>query len=128
MKRVLVVEDDHEVNTLICRYLGQRSFHCDAAASAAQALTQLEQPESPDLILMDLELPDMDGAELCAEIRRRPDGSRIPVLVMTGYQQESQLERFKASGVDDYLFKPFNPRELLEKVNQMTEPSARTIA
>lgn len=123
MKRVLVVEDDHDVNTLICRYLGQRSYHCDAAQSAAQALEQLERPGSPDLILMDLELPDMDGADLAVEIKRRAEHSHIPVLVMTGYQQESRLDAFREAGIDDYLFKPFNPKDLLAKVNEMTQAS-----
>jgi CheY-like chemotaxis protein len=124
VKRVLVVEDDHEVNALICRYLQQRSYECDGAASAAQAIDKLEAAKSPDLILMDLELPDMDGAALCAEIRRRPQGGEIPVLVMTGYQQESQLDRFREAGVDAYLFKPFSPKDLLAKVNEMTQDPA----
>lgn len=125
MKRVLVVEDDHEVNTLICRYLGQRSFDCAAASSAAQCLSQLDT-HAPDLILMDLELPDMDGAELCAQIRNRPDGQEVRVLVMTGYQQESHIDRVFEAGVDDYLFKPFNPKELLAKVHEMTEAPSGT--
>lgn len=120
MKRVLVVEDDQEVNTLICRYLEQRSFHCDGASSAAQCIEQLEGADSPDLILLDLELPDMDGAELCAQIRQRSSGGDVPVLMMTGYQQVDKLERFEEVGVSAYMFKPFSPRELLAKVHEMT--------
>lgn len=119
-KRVLVVEDDREVNTLICRYLQQRSFECDGAATGGECMALLTEPRTPDLILVDLELPDMDGVELCAQIRTRPEVQSVPVLVMTGYQQESQLDRFREVGADAYLLKPFSPRELLAKIQEMT--------
>lgn len=120
MKRILVVEDNQEVNTLICRYLAQRSFECEGAASAAQCLDLLATIARPDLILMDLELPDIDGVELVGRIRALPDSAAIPVLVITGYQQAAQLERVQEAGADGYLFKPFSPRELLAKVQEMT--------
>lgn len=116
VKRVLIVEDNLEVNALLCRYLEQRNFRCDGANSAAQALSQLDADGAPDLILMDLELPDLDGADLYARIRARRDGVSVPVLVMTGYQRKEELERMREDGVEAYLFKPFSPRELLEKV------------
>lgn len=120
MKRVLVVEDDREVNTLICRFLTQRGFACESAHSAAQCMERLATMGTPDVILMDLELPDRDGAELCTELRRAPMLARVPVLVMTGYQQESQLDRIRASGADDHILKPFSPKEMLAKVSTLT--------
>jgi CheY-like chemotaxis protein len=120
MKRVLVVEDDREVNTLICRFLSQRGFSCDSAFSGAQCLERLSASGAPDVILMDLELPDRDGAELCTELRRQPSLARVPVLVMTGYQQESQLDRVRASGANDHILKPFSPKEMLAKVSSLT--------
>lgn len=120
MKRVLVVEDDREVNTLICRFLTQRGFACESAHSAAQCMERLATAGAPDVILMDLELPDRDGAELCTELRRAPMLARVPVLVMTGYQQESQLDRIRASGADDHILKPFSPKEMLAKVSTLT--------
>jgi CheY-like chemotaxis protein len=120
MKRVLVVEDDREVNTLICRFLSQRGFACESAHSAAQCRERIAAAGTPDVILMDLELPDSDGAELLAELRQRPALARVPVLVMTGYQQESQLDRIRAAGADDHILKPFSPKEMLAKVAAMT--------
>ena len=120
MKRVLVVEDDPDVKDLICRYLELRDFHCDGASSAAQCMAQLDAPERPDLILVDLELPDLDGAELTARIRER-QGRRIPVLMISGVKLASQIDRARQAGVDACLFKPFSPKELLAKVREMTE-------
>jgi DNA-binding response OmpR family regulator len=120
MKRVLVVEDDREVNTLICRLLGQRGFACESAYSAGQCEEILARHGAPDIILMDLELPDMDGAELSVQLRRRASMARVPILVMTGYPQESQLDRVRASGADDHILKPFSPKEMLAKVTEMT--------
>lgn len=122
-KRVLVVEDDQDVNTLICRYLAHRDFQCEGAASAEQCMSQLgapDDPAAPDLILIDLELPDLDGAELCARIRERSGDRRIPLLLMTGYQLANQLDHVRAAGADAILLKPFSPKELLAKVTEMT--------
>ncbi|HEY9723540.1 MAG TPA: response regulator [Oscillatoriaceae cyanobacterium] len=124
MKRVLIVEDDHEVNSLLCRYLEQRSFKCASADSAAQCIERLEEAASPDLILLDWELPDMDGTNLCAQIRRRAEGGDVPVIMMTGYQQVDEVHRFEAVGVSATMFKPFSPRELLAKIEEITDPQA----
>jgi two-component system response regulator RpaA len=120
-KRVLVVEDDSAVNRLICRYLEQRGgFVCDSATSAAQCLSKLELDSQPDLILMDLELPDLDGVTLCDRIRRANIGATIPVVVITGYQQAERLDELKAAGAVACLLKPFSPRELLQLVQEIT--------
>jgi DNA-binding response OmpR family regulator len=128
MKRVLVVEDDREVNTLICRFLGQRGFSCESAHSAAQAKERIAEGGTPDVILMDLELPDMDGASLCAELRDRELMAHVPILVMTGYQQESQLDRIRAAGADDHILKPFSPKEMLAKVTDLTQNQPTAIS
>ena len=124
-KRVLVVEDDQDVNTLICRYLAHRDFECEGARSAQQCMNHLNEPgaaEAPDLILIDLELPDLDGVELCARIRERASTRSTPLLLMTGYQLANQLERVQAAGADAVLLKPFSPKELLAKIVEMTTP------
>ena len=121
MKRVLVVEDDPDVKDLICRYLELRDFQCQGASSAAQCMAHLDAPEYPDLILVDLELPDLDGAELTARIRQRPRFGQIPVLMISGVKLASQIDRAHQAGVDACLFKPFSPKELLAKVREMTE-------
>lgn len=124
-KRVLVVEDDRDVNTLICRYLGHRDFACTGAHSAQQCLGELDAESTPDLILIDLELPDLDGAELCRRIHQRADARDVPVLLMTGYQLANQIERVRAAGAAAMLLKPFSPKELLAKVVEMTRRPAQ---
>jgi CheY-like chemotaxis protein len=128
-KRVLVVEDDRDVNTLICRYLGHRDFACTGAHSAQACLDVLDAEEAPALILIDLELPDLDGAELCRNIQQRADVRDVPVLLMTGYQLANQLERVRAAGATAMLLKPFSPKELLAKVVELTHmpPPAHAI-
>ena len=121
MKRILVVEDDPDVKDLICRYLALRDFHCEGASSAAQCMAQLDHSASPDLVLVDLELPDLDGAELTAQIRSMPENAGIPVLMISGVKLASQIDRARQAGVDACLFKPFSPKELLAKVREMTE-------
>lgn len=118
-KRVLVVEDDQDVNTLLCRYLAHRNYDCTGAHSAEQCLGALTGAPLPDVILIDLELPDMDGAELCGRIHQHMASSEIPVLLMSGVQMTEQSERLQGIGASALLLKPFSPRELLSKVEQM---------
>lgn len=122
MPRVLIVEDDHEVNSLLCRYLQQRSFECASADSAAQCIARLEDAVRPDLILLDWELPDMDGTALVEQIRGRAEGADVPVIMMTGYQQLGEVARFEAAGASATMFKPFSPKELLAKIAEIIAP------
>lgn len=109
---VLLVEDDAGIADLISRYLRAEQFECCWANSGAEALRLLRQRE-PCLVVLDVMLPDLDGATLCDRIRAESD---VPIIMVTALSQDTQLLDGFARGVDDYVCKPFNPRELVARI------------
>jgi DNA-binding response OmpR family regulator len=110
--RVLLVEDDARLATMVVDYLGEAGFRMTRAATGAAAM-QLTAAESFDAIILDLMLPDADGLDLCRALRAKSD---IPVLMLTA--RGDPLDRVVGLeiGADDYLPKPFEPRELLARL------------
>src|SRR5215510_5078331 len=110
--RVLLVEDDARLATLVSDYLGEAGFRITRVATGAAAM-QLAASDSFDALILDLMLPDADGLDLCRELRARSD---IPVLMLTA--RGDPLDRVVGLevGADDYLPKPFEPRELLARL------------
>jgi DNA-binding response OmpR family regulator len=119
LKRVMIVEDDADVRGLLRRYLEHQAYACDPAASAAQCLRLLTEAPPPDLILLDHELPDMDGKALTSMIRARAEVAGVPILLITGRKLEPEGAAALAAGVDACLYKPFSPRVLLAKVQAL---------
>jgi len=111
-ERVLVVEDDPRLAELLSEYLGQAGFRIDLAALGAAALRQLADIPY-DAVVLDLMLPDMDGLEVCRQIRTRSD---TPVLMLTARGDAIDRIIGLELGADDYLPKPFEPRELLARL------------
>jgi len=118
--QLLMIEDDTRLASMVGEYLGQSGFAVKHAATAQDGLSQLQQPGSgslPDLVVLDLMLPDMDGLEVCRRIRSaQGDMARVPVLMLTA--KGDPLDRIIGLelGADDYLPKPFEPRELLARI------------
>jgi DNA-binding response OmpR family regulator len=113
MKRtVLLVEDEAAIADVVEMYLEQAGFRVRLAASANEAGKQLEDP-TIDLVLLDLTLPDSDGVELFREIRRR---RTVPVIMVTARDAEADRVLGLELGADDYVTKPFSPRELVARV------------
>src|SRR5688572_360559 len=110
--RVLLVEDDPRLATMVSDYLGEVGFRTTRAATGAAAM-QLVATETFDAMILDLMLPDADGLDLCRRLRTRSD---IPVLMLTA--RGDPLDRVVGLeiGADDYLPKPFEPRELLARL------------
>jgi DNA-binding response OmpR family regulator len=110
--RILLVEDDARLATMVAEYLGEAGFRTTRAASGAAA-TQLAASESFDAVILDLMLPDADGLDICRDLRAKSD---IPVLMLTA--RGDPLDRVVGLelGADDYLPKPFEPRELLARL------------
>ena len=110
--RILLVEDDARLASMVSDYLGEAGFHTTRAATGAAAM-QLAAAESFDALILDLMLPDVDGLDLCRSLRTRSD---IPVLMLTA--RGDPLDRVVGLelGADDYLPKPFEPRELLARL------------
>ena len=115
MPRVLVVEDDIDLNWTVCRVLNSHGYQTSGVGSSEEALLRFRE-QRPDLILLDVQLPGADGYRLARQIRASVDGGRIPIIFMTvNPELESKIIGF-AAGADDYLVKPFDMRELLMRI------------
>ena len=110
--RVLVVEDDREIRSLLQSSLSVEGFAVQTAVSLSEARALL-QHSAPDLLILDLGLPDGDGVELVRELRRQ---QAVPVIVVSARHQEAQKIELLDAGADDYLTKPFGIAELLARM------------
>ena len=114
-KRIAVVEDETELASLIEYNLERHGYNAQVLGGAGGTLKSLEQYR-PDLILLDVMLPEVDGFELCRQIRQSPVLGRIPVLFLTARSDEVDRVLGLEIGGDDYMTKPFSPRELIARV------------
>jgi two-component system cell cycle response regulator DivK len=118
-KRILVVED-HEDNRQILRdLLASSGFDMIEAGNGAEAVIAAEA-NHPDLILMDIQLPVVDGYEATRRIKANPLLKAIPIIAITSYALSGDEEKARRAGCDDYVTKPFSPRQLLAKIRQYT--------
>jgi two-component system response regulator MprA len=118
--RLLVVEDDPQVRAMLDRALGYEGFDVVSAPDAAGAMAEL-RAERPDLVLLDLLLPDLDGLEVCR--RLRGDGVTVPILMLTARDTVAdRIDGFEA-GADDYMVKPFSTAELVARVRALLRRS-----
>jgi DNA-binding response OmpR family regulator len=113
--KVLAVDDDAELLPLVAYALRQEAYVVVEAASGLAALQAVAE-ERPDLVVLDVNLPDLDGFEVCRRIR---EGSDVPILMLTVRGEEEDLVRGLDLGADDYLTKPFSPRTLLARVRAL---------
>jgi two-component system, OmpR family, phosphate regulon response regulator PhoB len=113
--RILVVEDEPDISALVAYHLAREAYRVRTAATGGEALSALAA-EVPDLLVLDLMLPEMSGFELLQEIRRRPEWQEIPVIMLTARRDEADRLEGLRLGADDYLGKPFSPQELVLRV------------
>ena len=109
---VLVVEDETKIRDLLRSYLEREGYHVVTTGSGAEGIT-LAETVGPDLIVLDLRLPDVPGEEVAREVRR---SSSVPILMLTAKSGEDERIRGLELGADDYVTKPFSPRELVLRV------------
>lgn len=114
-ERILVVEDEKDVREMIRLHLKAAGFDVVEAGNGAEALA-LAKNDPPKVILLDLMMPEMSGIEVCRALRRNPATSRIPVLMLTAKSTEEDRVMGFEVGADDYVTKPFSPRELVLRV------------
>lgn len=112
--QILVVDDDPRINELI-RYNLERNHYKVITASDGVDALQLARRLRPDLIILDVMLPGLDGYEICREIRRDPDTAAIPIIMLSARGLEIDKVLAFESGADDYVTKPFSPRELIAR-------------
>jgi DNA-binding response OmpR family regulator len=115
-QRVLVVDDDRTVSDVVCRYLAHAGYEVSHAADGAAALTAAES-RAPHLIVLDLMLPKIDGLEVCRRLRAHNDS--VPIVMLTARGDEADRILGLQVGADDYLSKPFSPRELVLRVRSV---------
>lgn len=111
-KDILVVEDEHTIREVIRRYLEREGFQVREAEDGYAAIDAVEE-RLPDLIIMDLMLPGVDGLTLTRQFQR---GDRVPIIMLTAKGETSDRVRGLDLGADDYIVKPFSPRELISRV------------
>jgi len=119
MKKMLIVDDDKYLRKLVLTYASVEDFQCQEAENAEQALEQMDA-EQFDIIILDVMMPGMDGFQALSKIREE---SKVPVIMLTARSEEyDKLFGFNL-GVDDYVVKPFSPKELMARVNAVLKRS-----
>jgi len=125
LKRILIIEDDRDIVELVRYNLANEGFEVTSVADGSAALASLRK-STPDLVILDLMLPKMPGLEVCKEIRRDAALNRLPILMLTARGEEADRVIGLEMGADDYVTKPFSPRELAARVKALlrrTEPA-----
>jgi len=122
--RILAVDDEPDLLELVRITLTQSGFTVDVAATGTEALEALRQ-KKPDLVILDLMLPDHSGTEICRRIRADPDLEDLPVIMLTARSEEVDRVVGFELGADDYITKPFSPRELSLRVQAVLRRSKK---
>jgi len=116
--RILVVDDQPESIRLLLAVLSPRGYSVDSVSSGAEALQRLAAEPAPDLVLLDVVMPEIDGYEVCRRIRATPATELLPIVMLTASSGEERLRALEA-GADDFLMKPFDQAELLARARSL---------
>ncbi|MGH8459584.1 MAG: response regulator, partial [Nevskiales bacterium] len=125
-KRILIIEDDKDIRGLLRYDLEREGFRVSESEDGVEGLAQVRK-SPPDLLVLDLMLPRLSGLEICKQVRREEATQRIPILILTARSEEPDRIVGLELGADDYVTKPFSPRELVARVKALlrrTEPVA----
>jgi two-component system cell cycle response regulator DivK len=118
MSKLILVVEDHEDNRQIIRdLLSTQDYELAEAENGVQALAAVAK-QRPDLILMDIQMPIMDGYETTRRIKADPATNGIPIIAVTSYALTGDEQRARDAGCDDYVAKPYSPRQLMAKIRQ----------
>jgi DNA-binding response OmpR family regulator len=120
----MVVEDDRDIGDLVCRYLEKAGFVARLLTSGRDAMTAI-LAEVPDLLVLDLMLPQVDGLEICRAVRASDKTKGIPIIMLTARGEESERIVGLEIGADDYIAKPFSPNELVARVRALLRRAHR---
>ena len=124
MHRILVVEDDRDIGELVCRYLVKAGFTAELVTSGAAGLSSIAA-SPPDLLVLDLMLPHVDGLEICRAVRSNEKTAAVPIIMLTARAEESERIVGLEIGADDYIAKPFSPNELVARVRALLRRAHR---
>jgi DNA-binding response OmpR family regulator len=117
-KKVLIVEDERDILHLVKHYLEKEGYRVSTAATGAEGL-KLAKAEHPDLLILDLMLPGMDGLEVCKRLRADQPTAALPIIMLTAKAEESDTVIGLELGADDYVTKPFSPKALVARVKAL---------
>jgi len=115
MVTVLLAEDDMDIRDLVTFKLRQQGYEVRAFEDGLSALASARD-DPPDLAVLDITMPGMSGLDVCRELRADPATSDVPIILLTARAQESDIETGFSVGADDYVVKPFSPRELVSRM------------
>jgi len=124
MKKILIIEDEKDIINLLTHYLEKEGFQVHSAFDGVSGL-QSARAEKPDLVLLDLMLPQMDGLEVCKKLRTLPETAAVPVIMLTAKSEDSDKIVGLELGADDYVTKPFSPKELTARIKALLRRSQR---
>lgn len=123
-KKILVVDDDKKLRELLCRYLKEQGYQVDAAEDGSE-MDRMIPRFSPDLIVLDLMMPGEDGLSIARRLRAEGE---IPMIILSAKGEEVDRIVGLEMGADDYLAKPFNPRELLARINSILRRAEKQVS
>lgn len=117
-RKILIVEDEQDIAQLVKHYLEKEGFHPSIAKTGLEAIN-LATSEHPDLVILDLMLPQLDGLEVCKALRHKPETALLPIIMLTAKKEESDTVVGLELGADDYITKPFSPKTLMARVKSL---------
>ena len=125
MSRILVAEDDPDIASLLAHYLQKAGFEADVVGNGREVVPRIRN-KPPDLVLLDLMMPGMDGLEVCRAVRGDATTAAIPIIMVTAKGEESDRIVGLELGADDYITKPFSPNEVVARVRALLRRTTRT--
>ncbi|TVP72270.1 MAG: response regulator [Gemmatimonadales bacterium] len=117
--RLLVAEDEPHIRRILVTLLEASGFRIDVATTGREALTMLEGQIRYDMVITDLLMPEATGLQVLEAVRKNPSRRNTPVVILTAKGQDTDREQAFALGVDDFVMKPFSPKKLLNRVDQI---------
>ena len=126
MQKIIVIEDDFAIKTLICAVL-ESNFTVNAFENPIEALAFLQKGNLPDIIISDLNTPEMNGYDLLVQVKTSNFFNTIPVIILSGEEGSDTRIKCLEAGADDYILKPFNPRELEVRINVILKRYGKTL-
>ncbi|GAA0569975.1 response regulator transcription factor [Halomonas salifodinae] len=120
MPKVLVVDDEPNIVLSLEFLMQQAGFEVTTAEDGEGALARVAE-DLPDLVLLDISLPDLSGFEVLERLRQMPRGAKLPIIMLTAHGREVEREKGLALGADDYITKPFSTQALVEKVKALLD-------
>ena len=124
--RILIVEDDGDIAALIAHYLDKAGYASEIAADGSRGLASAREAP-PDLVILDLMLPGLNGLEVCKALRQHNRTAALPIIMLTARGEESERILGLDAGADDYIVKPFSPNELMARVRALLRRSSTPV-